>query len=102
MVAIVSTTTDRTFIFPPFADLSFGEVDPIEILMESLFRPCEHARIPSSFGDVSAVSFVSMAYASGVASSDPLMLGRASIIMVQVAVSKSDTVCGHYRRTTKE
>jgi hypothetical protein len=37
MVAIVSTTTDRTFIFPAFADLSFGEVDPIEILMESLF-----------------------------------------------------------------
>jgi hypothetical protein len=37
MVAIVSTTTDRTFIFPPFADLLFGEVDPIEILMESLF-----------------------------------------------------------------
>jgi hypothetical protein len=37
MVAIVSTTTDRTFIFPPFAHLSFGEVDPIEILMESLF-----------------------------------------------------------------
>jgi hypothetical protein len=97
MVAIVPTTTDRTFIFsglelsaykadPAFADLLFREVDPSKSL-RNLSSTFQHARIPSSFGDVSTVSFVSMAYVSGVAFSHLLIVGQTSIIMIQVAES---------------